>query len=146
LHVLLPDSVQFALVQLGIAVLVIAVWRARRLGPVVGEPLPVVVRAAEATEGLARLYRRAGARQRAATALRDAAVRSIAPRFGLPPVGADPRAVTEAVARHTGRAPLDIGELLYGASPDDDDALVALADSLDTLAAQLREGRVRDSH
>lgn len=144
LHVLLPDSVKLGLLQLGFAVVVIAAWRARRLGPVVGEPLPVVVRAAEATEGLARLYRRAGARHRAAVALREAAVRSIAPRFGLSPVNADPRAVTEAVARHTGRPAHDIGDLLYGEAPVDDAGLVALADALDTLAAQLREGRVRD--
>lgn len=144
LHVLLPDSVKAVMLQLGVAALVIAAWRARRLGPVVGEPLPVVVRASEATEGLARLYRRADARQRAATALRDAAVRSIAPRFGLPIVGADPRAVTQAVAGHTGRPSHEIGALLYGEAPGDDDALVALADDLDTLAAQLREGRQRD--
>ena len=140
LHVLLPDAVKVTMLQLAIAALVIAAWRARRLGPVVREPLPVVVRASEATEGLARLYRRAGARHRAATALRDAAVRSIAPRFGLASVGADPRAVTAAVARHTGRPSHEIGELLYGEAPDDDDALVNLADDLDTLAAQLREG------
>ncbi len=140
LHVLLPDSVKVGMLQLGIAALVVALWRARRLGPVVGEPLPVVVRAAEATEGLARLYRRAGARHRAATALREAAVRSVAPRFGLAAVGADPRAVTEAVARHTGRTTHEIGDLLYGEAPGDDDALIALADNLDTLAAQLREG------
>ncbi|WP_019878234.1 DUF4350 domain-containing protein [Sporichthya polymorpha] len=146
LHVLLPDSVKVALLQLAIAALVVAAWRARRLGPVVAEPLPVVVRAAEATEGLARLYRRAEARHRAATSLRDAAVRSIAPRFGLPPVGADPRTVTEAVARHTGRPSPEIGELLYGEAPDDDAALVDLADSLDTLAAQLRDGKPREGH
>lgn len=140
LHVLLPDPVKLAMLQLGIAALVIAAWRVRRLGPVVGEPLPVVVRASESTEGLARLYRRAGARQRAGTALRDAAVRSIAPRFGLPAVGADPRAVTGVVARHTGRPAHEIGDLLYGEAPGDDDALVLLADDLDTLAAQLREG------
>ncbi|HUR73445.1 MAG TPA: DUF4350 domain-containing protein [Sporichthya sp.] len=139
LHVLLPSSVKLAMVQLAIAALVVAVWRARRLGPVVGEPLPVVVRAAEATEGLARLYQRAGARHRAATALREAAVRSIAPRFGLPAVGADPRAVTDAVARHTGRPPHEIGDLLYGAAPGADEPLVRLADDLDTLAAQLRD-------
>ncbi len=140
LHVLMSDSVKLAMLQLGIAALVIAAWRARRLGPVVGEPLPVVVRAAEATEGLARLYRRAGARHRAATALREAAIRSIAPKFGLPAVGTDPRAVTAAVAQHTGRPSHEIGDLLYGTAPDDDAGLVALADALDTLAARLREG------
>ena len=59
-------------------------------------------------------------------------------------MNADPRALTEAVARHTGRPAHDIGNLLYGEAPGDDAGLVALADALDTLAAQLREGRVRD--
>lgn len=140
LEVLLPDSVKVALLQLAFGAVVVALWRARRLGPVVAEPLPVVARAAEATEGLARLYRRAGARHRAAIALREAAVRSIAPRFGLGAVGSDPRAVTDAVARHTGRSTHEIGDLLYGEAPGDDAALVTLADDLDTLAAQLREG------
>lgn len=141
LHVLLPRSIKVAMLQLGVAMLVIAAWRGRRLGPVVGEPLPVVVRASEATEGLARLYRRAGARHRAAAALREAAVRSIAPRFGLPTVGADQRQVAEAVARHTGATPLEVAALLYGDAPVDDVALVALADDLDILTAQLRGGR-----
>lgn len=140
LEVLLPKSVKVGFLQLAFAAVVVALWRARRLGPVVSEPLPVVVRASEATEGLARLYRRAGARHRAAAALREAAVRSIAPRFGLPAVGSDPNAVTEAVARHTGRPSHEIGTLLYGEAPGDDAALVTLADDLDTLAAQLREG------
>ena len=38
-------------VQLVVAVVLLALWRARRLGPVVTEPLPVVVRAAETAEG-----------------------------------------------------------------------------------------------
>ena len=48
----------------------LVLWRARRLGPVVTEPLPVVVRSAEVVEGHGRLYSRAGARDRAAAALR----------------------------------------------------------------------------
>ena len=51
----------------------LALWRGRRLGPVVDEPLPVVVRAAETTEGRARLYRRAeGARTGPPSSLRAA--------------------------------------------------------------------------
>lgn len=135
---LVPGAVKLALLQLAIGALVLAIWRGRRLGPVVGEPLPVVVRAAEATEGLARLYRRAHAHGRAGTALREAAVRRIAPRFGFAGAGADARAITEAVARHTGRNAREVGELLYGSAPGDDAALVALADDLDALTEQAR--------
>ncbi|EYR62692.1 hypothetical protein N866_05845, partial [Actinotalea ferrariae CF5-4] len=56
--------------QLLVVLLALALWRARRLGPVVSEPLPVVVRAAETTIGRGRLYRRARSRGHAAAALR----------------------------------------------------------------------------
>ena len=68
---LVPPWVPLGAGWLVLAAGVTALWRGRRLGPVVTEPLPVVVRAAEATEGRARLYRRSHARDRAATALRD---------------------------------------------------------------------------
>lgn len=134
---LIPDPVRFAILQLGFGVVLLALWRGRRLGPVVAEPLPVVVRAAEATEGRARLYRRAGARDRAADALRAAAVGRIAPRFGLG-AASEPDAVTEAVARRTGRTTATLADLLYGSAPADDAALVALADALDELEREVR--------
>ena len=95
------------------------------------------MRAAEATEGRARLYRRAGARDRAADALRGATLARIAPRFGLTG-GADPAAVTEALARRTHRPAHALTELLYGSAPADDAALVALADALDELEREVR--------
>ncbi|WP_007520630.1 DUF4350 domain-containing protein, partial [Pseudofrankia saprophytica] len=56
--------------QILIALVLLALWRGRRLGPPVPEPLPVVVRAAETTEGRGRLYAAARARDLAAEALR----------------------------------------------------------------------------
>ena len=50
------------LIQLALVALLIVLWRARRLGPPVTEPLPVEVRAAETVLGRARLYQRARAR------------------------------------------------------------------------------------
>jgi hypothetical protein len=76
--------VKFGVVQLLVALGVLALWRGRRLGPVVEEPLPVVVRAAETVEGRSRLYRKAGARDVAAEALRRAAVRRLGTALGLP--------------------------------------------------------------
>ena len=51
-------------------VVLLALARGRRLGRLVREPLPVVVRAIETTESRGRLYRRAGDRARAAAVLR----------------------------------------------------------------------------
>ncbi len=138
---LLPDALKLAALQLAIGMVLLALWRARRLGPVVTEPLPVVVRAAESTEGLARLYRRAGARQRAASELRAAAVRRLAPGFGMSATHADPRALTEGLSAHTGRSTAEIGQLLYGAAPDTDAGLLDLAAELDLLEDDVRTDR-----
>lgn len=126
---LLPDWLVLAVVQLGVAVVVLALWRARRLGRVVEEPLPVVVRAAEAVEGRGRLYRAAGARGPASEALRSGVRERAARRLGLPSAAARPALVGAAAAR-TGRDPAAIDALLYGAPPADDAALVRLADAL----------------
>ncbi|HEY5183477.1 MAG TPA: DUF4350 domain-containing protein, partial [Actinomycetes bacterium] len=109
----------------------------RRLGRIVAEPLPVVVRAAETTEGRARLYRRAGARDRAAATLRAAAVQRLRPALGLPRT-AEAVEVAAAVAARSGRPEADVAALLYGAAPRDDAALARLADDLDALERTVR--------
>ncbi|HET9138407.1 DUF4350 domain-containing protein [Actinophytocola sp.] len=129
---LLPAGWKFGLVQLAIAIGVVALWRARRLGPVVTEPLPVVVRAAETVEGRARLYRRVGAAGHAANALRQASRDRLVGRLGLPR-DAPPEAVAGAVAGRTGRPAPAVHDLLYGPPPAGDAALVRLADDLDVL-------------
>ncbi|MBO0876302.1 MAG: DUF4350 domain-containing protein [Pseudonocardia sp.] len=139
---LVPPGWRWAVVQLWVAAVVAALWRARRLGPVVREPLPVVVRAVEAVRGRGRLYRRAGDRGHAAETLRAAARARLAARLGLERSDGDdstaPSALVQAVAARTGRGPAEIDALLYGAAPKDDAALVELADRLDG-----REGEVR---
>ncbi|MDT0309981.1 DUF4350 domain-containing protein [Streptomyces sp. DSM 44917] len=125
---------RWATLQLAIAAALAALWRGRRLGPVVPEALPVVVPAAETTEGHARLYHRAGARDRAAAALRAAARARLAPLVGLPPAAAHaPETLPGAVAAHTGDAPPELTALLFGPPPRDDQALIRLADALDAL-------------
>ena len=134
---LLPARLGWAVLQLVIAVALLMLWRARRLGRVVSEPLHVVIRASETVEGQGRLYRAARARQRAAQALRAAAVSRMAPRLGVRRDD-DTVAVVTTVAARTGRNPNDVAALLYGAEPEDDRALVALADQLDALEAEVR--------
>ena len=75
---LIPEPVYAVAIQLGIVVLLTALWRMRRLGPLVAEPLPAVVRACETVQGHGRLYRSRRARDRAAAALRGAALGRIA--------------------------------------------------------------------
>lgn len=139
LGALLPDGLRLGALQLAIAVVVLALWRARRLGRVVEEPLPVVVRAAEAVEGRSRLYRAAGARAPAAQALRAASRERLGRRVGLAP-SAPREALVETVAARVDGAPADIEAVLYGDAPGDDDALVRLADRLRTLEQSVSEG------
>jgi hypothetical protein len=134
---LLPGWVVPVVWQLGIAALLAAWWRGRRLGRVVIEPLPVEVRAAEATEGRARLYRRGRARGHAAATLREAAAGRLRRRLGLPS-DTQPAALVEAVGARTGRPAADIAALLTGPEPATDPALVRLADDLDTLEQEVR--------
>lgn len=152
---LLPDSVPWAVLQLALAVAVLALWRGRRLGPVVEEPLPVVVPAAETVEGRARLYAAGRARTAAAEALRAGARARLgnALEHGGEP---DPTGLVNAVAARSGRQPGEIAALLYGSAgapaaspngpggpgmptgPNDDAELIRLADQIDQLEREVR--------
>lgn len=118
---------------IGLGVLVV-LWRARRLGAVIGEALPVIVRSAEVVEGHGRLYLRAGARDRAAAALRAAASERVAARLGLPRTSPPPQIALTA-APLVGRAPAELAGLLTGPPPVDDARLVRLARDLDAFEA-----------
>ncbi len=133
---LVADEITTGAVWLLVVAGVLALWRARRLGRVVEEPLPVVVRAAEAVEGRSRLYRAAGARGAAAEALRAATRERVAHRVGLP-ASADRGPVVEVVADRSGSDPALVDALLYGDPPADDTALVRLAGDLRTLELAL---------
>jgi hypothetical protein len=134
---LIPLPAYLVVIQLAIAVVLVACWRGRRLGPLVSEPLPVVVRAAETVEGHARLYQARRARDRAASTLRAAASRRMALLLGVPP-GAGPGALIEALARRVQRDPSQIEALLSGPAPADNTALAVLADELDALEREVR--------
>lgn len=134
---LIPPDVRYIGWALAFAVLVVALWRGRRLGPVVAERLPVIVHAAETTEGRARLYRRSRARDRAAAALRESALGKLHKAHGIPR-RADPSAVVATVAARTGRDPAMLYELLYGLPPLSDAALMSLSYELDVLTQEVR--------
>ena len=132
----LPPGTGTAIYALALTALLAAFWQARRFGALVREPLPVVVRASEATRGRARLYRRARATGRAAASLRAAAALRMGRRIG---VGrADGRDVlVSAVSRATGRTTADIERLLYGPPPADDASLLTLISELDALESEV---------
>ncbi|MFJ8631859.1 DUF4350 domain-containing protein [Streptomyces sp. NPDC093568] len=138
---LLPSGWLWGTLQLFIAAALAALWRARRLGPLVPEKLPVAIRASETVEGRARLYRKANARDRAAAALRSTTRTRLAPLVGVPVSQAHaPEALLPALSAHLhnhgdGQT---LHTLLFGPPPSDDTALIALADQLDALEREVR--------
>lgn len=137
---LLPRWLKPGLWLGALVLLALVLWRGRRLGPLVTEPLPVVVKAIETTQSRGRLYRKARDRQHAAAALRTAARGRAADRLRMPRNG-DERQLLEDVARHTGRALYEVSVLLshHAPAPASDPDLTALARHLADLDEQLRK-------
>lgn len=121
---------------LATAVIVLAFVRGRRMGALVTEPLPVVVRAVETTESRGRIYRRARDRPRAAAILRQGTTERLARRLALPPHA--PHAVQAAAAAATGMPPAQVSALLAGPPPTTDVELHTLANALTDLEERVR--------
>src|SRR6478752_704803 len=110
-------------------------WRGRRLGPLVFEPLPVVVKAVETAEGRARLYHDARAVDRATEVLRAGTLVRLARILRLGP-DAGAAAIIDAAGRHLGRTPEEIGSVL-NATPRAEAELVRWAQQLDRLEKEV---------
>lgn len=136
LSVVLPPGSGPAAGLLLLVAAFLALWRGRRLGPLVTEDLPVLVRSAETTRGRGRLYRASRARGHAAAGLRAAAADRIAKRLGLAR-SSDAATVVDAVVAATNRPTEQVAHLLYGPPPADDAALTELARHLDTLESEV---------
>ncbi|BBX49062.1 DUF4350 domain-containing protein [Mycolicibacterium poriferae] len=133
---LVPEQVGWLVFQLVLVVALLALWKIRRVGPLVAEQLPVVVRASETVEGRGRMYRAHRARDRSAEALRTATLHRMLPRLGLGPA-ASPDSVAHAVHQRCGLDPHHVARTLYGPPPVTDDELVGLAGALDDIERQV---------
>jgi hypothetical protein len=133
---LIPKNVSWMVLQLCLVVALLALWKGRRIGPLVAEELPVVVRASETVEGRGRLYRSRRASDRAAQALRGATLQRLSPRLGLG-VAAPAPAVVTAVAQRSDAPPEWVWHLLFGPPPGSDDDLLHLARALDDIERQV---------
>jgi hypothetical protein len=126
------------LVLAGSATVLLCLWRGRRLGPLVTEPLPVVVRAIETTESRGRLYRKSRDRERALSVLQVATRRRLASYLGLS-VASPTSSVAAAAAAVSGRTYSDVLDLLTSASVADDDSLLERASTLAALEKEVRQ-------
>lgn len=133
---LIPANVTWMVWQLWLVVILVALWKGRRVGPLVTEELPVVVRASETVEGRGRLYRSRRARDRAADALRTATLQRLVPRLGVG-AGAAPPAVVATIAQRSGADPEFVRYHLFGPPPATDSDLLQLARALDDIERQV---------
>lgn len=138
---LLPGGLLWSMVPLALTLLLLALWRGRRMGALVHESLPVVVRASETTEGRAGLYRSRNARDRVAAALRNGFLERSVPKLGLN-TDSGSQAVVATLAARTGDDPHHLEQLLYPGPNDpyatDDGAMLRLGEALDELTRKLR--------
>jgi hypothetical protein len=133
---LIPQNAVWLAWQLCLVVALVALWKGRRLGPLVPEQLPVVVRASETVEGRGRLYRSRRATDRAAHALRTAMLQRLSPRLGLG-AAAPAHAVVAAIAQRSGAPAESLWHLLFGPPPGSDRDLFYLARALDDIERQV---------
>lgn len=133
---LAPDWVAFLGPWMAFVAVLAMVWRGRRLGPLVFEPLPVVVKAVETAEGRARLYHDSHALDRARNNLRAGTLVRLSQALRLGPhVTADD--VAEAAARQLGRPATEITSLLHE-QPGTEARLVQWSQELDKLENEVR--------
>jgi hypothetical protein len=138
LQTLLPSWLRPAFLLVVVAALALVGWRARRLGPLAVEPLPVVVRALETTRSRGRLYRRAGARDHAADSLRRATRRRLATTLAV--ADPDDPGLLDHLAARLDRPRDALAALLDPAAlpPTHDRDLIALAAELAALEEEVR--------
>jgi hypothetical protein len=133
---LVAPRVRLALWQLAVAFVVLALWRARRLGRPVAEPQPVQVPGSELVVAVGNLLQRARGRGQAAGLLGDDLRRSLAERLGLPPsTPADQ--VADAAAQRTGVQRERVLRALAPPTPRDEAELVALSQAVDAVRREV---------
>ena len=131
-----PAWVNAAALAAALVFLIAGLWRGRRVGPLMTEPLPVVVPASEATRGRARLYRRGRAFGHAAAALRAGSARRLAQRLGLGP-HANRATLASAVAASSSADAATVDSLIFGPPPRDEAAMLDLVRRLDALESEV---------
>jgi Domain of unknown function (DUF4350) len=137
---LIAPRVRLALWQLVVAFVLLALWRARRLGRPVAEPQPVQLPGAELVVAVGNLLQRAKGRGQAAGLLTDDLRRSLAERLGLPP-STPVDQVADTVAARTGIPRERVLRTLTRTTPRDEAELVALSQAIDTVRREVTRVR-----
>jgi hypothetical protein len=133
---LLSPGVKLGLLQLVVAFIFYAAWRARRHGRVVAEPLPVEIAGSELVSATGNLMERQGDAWSAASVLRHSTRRELQRRLGLP-ADASLQAVAQVVATRSDRSFEEVLAVLGDEPVKDDAALVRLGLTLDRIRQEV---------
>ncbi|HEX3540550.1 MAG TPA: DUF4350 domain-containing protein [Acidimicrobiales bacterium] len=133
---LMAPRVKEGLVQVVLALVLLALWRARRLGRPVAETPMVELPGSELVVAVGHLLEQGGRRDDAAAILRGTLRREILDRLGVPPT-AGPDAVADVVAARTGLDRAMVLATIAGPAPANEGELVDLAGHADLIRQTL---------
>jgi hypothetical protein len=136
---LVPDRVIQAVVQVGIAFLIYALWRARRLGRPVVERQPVAIAGSQLVQAVGALEQRTHATDRAAAAMRHDVRRLVSERYGLAP-RSPATTLANVVSERTGLDLARVAAALNDTPVPDERALLALTYELDLIRKEILHG------
>ncbi|WP_045074817.1 DUF4350 domain-containing protein [Psychromicrobium lacuslunae] len=113
-------------------------WKGRRDGPLVEEPLPVIVKASETATGRARLYQDGRALDRASASLRAATLQRLARKLRLGPA-ASRESIVLAVIAHSSLPEPEIRRILLLTEPGNDSQFLAWSQDLAAVEKDLEK-------
>lgn len=133
---LMPPRVKEGLIQLLVALALVALWRARRLGRPVTETPVVELPGSELVVAVGNLLQQGGRYDDAAATLRAALRRGVVDQLGVP-AGVSPETMATVVAARTGLDRNMILATVAGPPPTGDAELVTLARQVDIIRQEL---------
>ena len=142
---LIPSGVIDAVLQLGVAFVVLALWRSRRLGRPVREPQPVQIEGSELVVAVGNLLQRSKDPERSGALLRRDLHRRLTQGLGLP-ADATPAQVAEAAAARGAGSVERVRDVLTGSPVTTDAELLALATEVDAVLQDVLHGRQEALH
>jgi hypothetical protein len=137
---LLPSRVKEGLIELLVALVLLALWRARRLGRPVIETPAVELPGSELVVAVGHLLEQGGRFDDAAGILRATVRRAIRDQLGVAPT-ASAEVTATVVAARTGLGRDMILATVAGPPPTDEAGLVTLAANADTIRQELAHAR-----
>ena len=136
---LISTGVRLAFLQVGLAFLVYAWWRARRLGAPVLEPQPVQIGGSELVSAVGNLMQQTRDPDRAARLLRGDLRRRLCERLGLPP-GVPADVIADVTAARSGVDRDRVARAVSDIPIRSEDDLLDLARDIDIIRTEVLHG------